>query len=626
MNHTEQNKNSEQFGATRTFSVTGHSADTMKNRINSANEQSLSQKNQANGASVRQPNPAQRPVQNTSQRPVQNASQRPVNPAQTQQMRNTQNMRTVQNGQSVRSAQTQRPPQVRNNVSVQQNQNAVQVNRQTAAANTQNRSDANRIAANQTVSGQMSPVRNTAAGRTSVNRAEITESGQSVGHSAQPVQRENKASSMAVVQAQTPQNPAQQKPAVRTPAKTPAPVKETRAQMMKTKATDTAPLKQEEKKSKTEKVSSDEGGNTVVSVIKAIVYIIFVIIISVFLALCIINIGNDVFSFVKSDEIVEVEIPEYATLDEVANILYMNDIIKYPTIFKLYAVAKESDNDFLAGTYQVNGMMNYEILLDEFKEKPETGTVDITIPEGYTIDEMIDLFVNGYGIGTREGFVDVIQNGEFDYWFIKELEENGIPDGRIYRLEGYLFPDTYQFYKASSEYTVVDKMLKRFSQIFTKEYRTQCEVMGYTVDEIVTLASLIEKEAESPSIFFMVSSVFHNRLNAPWNFPKFESDATVAYVLSHENGERTSVTSADLYLDTPYNTYLYDGFPPGPIANPSASAMLAALSPQTTDYYYFVAYKGTTKFSATKAEHDAYIAEIREETPAQQTTGDMPVG
>ncbi len=398
--------------------------------------------------------------------------------------------------------------------------------------------------------------------------------------------------------------------------------------MLKTKDTDLSFMRNDRDRKQEKNESSafaGEGSNTVISLVKAVVYIIFVLVISSFLALCIINVGNDMYAFVKSDEIVEVEIPEFATLDQVADILYKNDIIKYPTIFKLYAVSKNSDNDFLAGTYPVNGMMNYSTLLSEFKEKPETGTVDITIPEGYTIDEMIDLFVDGYGIGTREGFVDVIQNGEFDYWFIDELETAGMKEGRIYRLEGYLFPDTYQFYKASSEWTVVNKMLKRFSQIFTKEYRAQCETLGYSVDEMVTLASLIEKEAESPSVFFTVSSVFHNRMNRSWDFPRLESDATVAYWLSHEKGERVGVTAEDLHLDMPYNTYIYQGFPPSAIANPSASAILAALQPQQTDYYFFVAHKGTTKFSATKQEHDAYLAQIRNDGDGQQTTGDVPV-
>jgi UPF0755 protein len=371
---------------------------------------------------------------------------------------------------------------------------------------------------------------------------------------------------------------------------------------------------------------SDEGGNTVVSVIKAVIYIIFILVVSVFLSIAVIAVANDIYAFVKSDEVVEVTIPEYATLEEVSEILYMNDIIKYPTIFKLYAVAEHDNGEFLAGTYSVKPMMNYDDLLAEFKEKPISGTATITIPEGYSTDEIINLMVAN-GIGTREGYVDVIQNHDFDYWFIDELEASGRTGNRLYRLDGYLFPDTYEFYKNSSEVTVINKLLKRFNQIFTREYRDQCAALGYSVDQMITLASMIEKEAASPSEFFWVSSVFHNRLNNPWAFPRMESDATVLYIIAHDKGERPkTVTPEDLQYQTPYNTYMYEGLPPGPIANPSASAMLAALSPVSSDYYYFyyMSSLGRTVYSATKTEHDGYIAQDRQ--GSQQNTGDVPEG
>ena len=356
--------------------------------------------------------------------------------------------------------------------------------------------------------------------------------------------------------------------------------------------------------------SSDEGGNTVLSLIKAIVYIIFVLISAVALSVFGISVANDMFAFVKSDEAVQVTIPPNATLDELAQILADEGVIRYPRIFKLYAIHKAHDDmEYIAGDYTVSPMTNYSGLLYEFKEKEVTGTVRITIPEGFTTDDIIDLFVNRYGIGTREGFVNVIQNGDFsDYWFVRELEENGANPNRIYRLDGYLFPDTYDFYLNSSEQTVINRLLRRFSQIFTREYRNQCAELGFTVDQIVTLASMIEKEAAAPSEFFNVSSVFHNRLKIPDVFPRMESDATVVYAIEHDTGERT----VDLHYDSPYNTYMYDGLPPGPIANPSASAMLAALMVPETSFYYFVSGNGVTYFSETKEEHDRHIEEIRQ--------------
>ena len=160
------------------------------------------------------------------------------------------------------------------------------------------------------------------------------------------------------------------------------------------------PQAKKAEKREREYAGSDEGGNTVVSVIKAVVYIIFILVVSVFLSIAVIAVANDIYAFVKSDEVVEVTIPEYATLEEVSEILYMNDIIKYPTIFKLYAVAEHDNGEFLAGTYSVKPMMNYDDLLAEFKEKPISGTATITIPEGYSTDEIITLMVAN-GIGTR---------------------------------------------------------------------------------------------------------------------------------------------------------------------------------------------------------------------------------
>ena len=391
-------------------------------------------------------------------------------------------------------------------------------------------------------------------------------------------------------------------------------------QMMSTRTTDVADLRVKDKPKTEEKrdSGSGEGGNTIISLVKAIVYIVFVCVISVFLAVTIVFVGNDMFAFVKSDEVVEIVLPENTTLDDLAEILHENGVIEYPSVFKLYAVAKKDNQKYVAGTYTVTPMMNYSFLLAEFKEKIDYGTVRITIPEGYTTDEIIDLFV-AEGIGTREGFIDVIENGEFDYWFINDLEENGISEDRIYRLDGYLFPDTYDFYKNSSETTVINKLLRRFGQIFKSDYKAQCEKMGYTVDEIVTLASIIEKEAANTTEFFKVSSVFHNRLNNPWNFPKLESDATVVYVIEHETGERT----VDLSYETPYNTYKYNGLTPGPIANPSASAILAALTPQATNYYFFYSYEGVTYFSETKAQHEAYIEQFKNQA-ASGTPANIP--
>ena len=354
-----------------------------------------------------------------------------------------------------------------------------------------------------------------------------------------------------------------------------------------------------------------ESGNSVMSVIKCIAYITGVFVAAVLLSVVVIIAANDVYAFVKPEGKVEIEIPEGAGIDELAEILADNRVVNYEFLFKTYAKIKNKDEGILAGTYTISPTMNYDALLAEFKEKPQTGVQWVTIPEGYTVDEIIDLLVNKHGIGDRERYIEVINEYDFDYWFIDELGDDWAADGRLYRLEGYLFPDSYQFYSNSSEETVIGKMLTRFNQVFTKNYRERAQVMGYSVDEILTLASIIEKEAGKQSEFNRVSSVFHNRLNSP-NFVFLESDATVMYIIQHETGSRPVLTGEDMEYDTPYNTYKYPGLTPGPIANPSNSAILAAMNPENTDYYFFVSYQNETTFSRTKEEHDAAVQEINE--------------
>lgn len=362
-----------------------------------------------------------------------------------------------------------------------------------------------------------------------------------------------------------------------------------------------------------------EGRNTVISIVKAITYIVFVLVISVFLALFIILVGNDVYALVKDDAEIEIVIPEYASLNDVTEILYEHEIIAYPSIFKLYAGYKKDDGQFLAGTYTISPSMNYDELLYAFKEKALTGTSRITIPEGYTTDEIIDLLVS-YGIGTREGYIEVINHYDFDYWFIDALEESGVSEDRYYRLDGYLFPDTYEFYNASSEEVVINKLLKRFNQVFIESYTQRAETLGYTVDEVLIIASMIEKEAAGLSEFFTISSVFHNRLLNAAKYPYLESDATIVYAIAHDTGVRKTLTAEDTTYDSAYNTYTHQGLPPGAIANPSASAIRAALYPSDTNYYYFYSpSSNVTLFAETWEEHQKNIA------TGGQATADMPL-
>lgn len=366
-------------------------------------------------------------------------------------------------------------------------------------------------------------------------------------------------------------------------------------------------------KEKNSRGSDGSSGSTMSSVVKAILYIVIVVAVAGLLSYYIIMFGNDMYAFVKSDEEVEVTIPEYATVEEIAEILGDAGVVKYPSLLVLYAKMKKIDKtyEFVAGDYTVNGMMNYDELFYEFVKHKSYETVRITIPEGYTVDEIINLMTEN-GIGTREGFIDVINNYDFDFDFVKALDASDLT-GRTYRLEGYLYPDTYEFYKSSSEATVIYKLLSRFDMIFSDDFYELSAKLGFSVDETIILASMIEKEARYSADYEQVSSVFHNRLNNPSSYPKLESDATIMYAIQVRDGERkATLTSEDLNYDTPYNTYLYDGLPPGPIANPGYEAITCALYPAKTNYYFFVSDNyGNTYFSKTLAQHNAAVEKVK---------------
>lgn len=379
--------------------------------------------------------------------------------------------------------------------------------------------------------------------------------------------------------------------------------------------------KRREKRQAEEKKNRKHISAAASSLIKGVIYILVILIVSAVISTAAISFANDIFGFVKSEEPIEITIPENATLGDIAKILADSSIIKYEWLFNLYCKNKDDGKGFVAGKYSVSPLASYSEILDTFKEHKPTGISWITIPEGYTTDEIINTLVDA-GIGTKEGYIDVINYYDYDFWFVKEIPENWKESGRLYRLDGYLFPDTYQFYNASSESTVIKKFLTRFNEVFTKSYKTRAEEMGYTTDQILIIASMIEKEAGRQTDFNNVSSVFHNRLNSPDVYPYLESDATIVYAIQHETGVRPNMTAEDLEYDTPYNSYKNPGLVPGPISSPSNSAILAALNPTNTYYYYFISYENNTFFSSSLEEHNMYKAEINEKKALKQNSSD----
>lgn len=343
-----------------------------------------------------------------------------------------------------------------------------------------------------------------------------------------------------------------------------------------------------------------------------LIFYMILVTISLLLTWCVVVAANDINAFVKEDETIVVTIPQGSSVTQIGEILENNDVISSKLVFRLYCKFKQSSG-FQYGEYELNSNLSYKEIITALKKSSESReTATITIPEGYEQKDIVELLVDK-GYADRTALEDVIANYEFDYDFIADLPK------RNNRLEGYLFPDTYEIF-VGDEVSIINTMLSNFQKkvLEDSEVLVLLEDSDYTLDEIVTLASIIEREGANSEEFAKVSSVFHNRLNSD-TYPYLESCATVQYVLP----ERKDVLSiADTEMDNPYNTYINKGLPPGPIACPGLAAIKSALSPEDTDYYFFVASSNGTIFSKTYSEHLANVRKAGNGSTGTSTVGE----
>lgn len=268
-------------------------------------------------------------------------------------------------------------------------------------------------------------------------------------------------------------------------------------------------------------------------------------------------------------------------------------IIKYPTAFRFYAKFTGCDTNIQLGAFEFKKGESYENIFADLNKSQYRESVSLTFPEGYRVSQIVDKLVAA-GIGTEQGFYDAINNDFYSYDYLPDA-------GTENRLEGFLYPDTYAFFVDDTEHNIINKMLKRFDDVIT-ENKIKDKLGDMTLYEAVTLASIIQKEGGTVGDFANISSVFHNRMKIGM---KLQSDATITYVLKKED-VKTVLSYADLQTDSPYNTYLHEGLTPTPIANPGIDALIAAVEPAQTEYYYFVAKldgTGESVFSKTYKEH-----------------------
>lgn len=279
------------------------------------------------------------------------------------------------------------------------------------------------------------------------------------------------------------------------------------------------------------------------------------------------------------------------TVSQLAEELERRHLIRSALAFKLQVRAQQAELKLYVGDYLLSPTMAPEDMIKRLLKGPESTAIRVTIPEGYTTEQIIALLVDK-GLGSKEDFTKVVTNDAFAYPFLKDT-----PKG-IHRLEGYLFPDTYFFEKKTSPHAVIDVLLQRFAKELTPDTQKQLDAMKFSVQQWVALGSLVEKEAQKESDRPLIASVFLNRLKI--NQP-LQSCASIQFLLGTP---KPKLYDKDLQIPSPYNTYLHTGLPPGPIANPGHASLQAALHPAQTDYYYFVAKNdGYHAFAKTFEEH-----------------------
>lgn len=332
----------------------------------------------------------------------------------------------------------------------------------------------------------------------------------------------------------------------------------------------------------------------------AAIYAIFVIGVSALLACIGWVAANDVLALNKPEKTATITITNDDSFGDVAEKLKDEGLIEYKFLFNLFATFTRSKDDVVAGTFTLNTDMDYRALLSGMSVNSATrATVTVTIPEGYTVDQIFTL-LEEKGVASVEDLQDMAANHDYAFSFLQDLEL-----GDYHRLEGYLYPDTYEFTTPQNPLYVINKMLVRFDEQFTDAMRQEVADSGRTIHEIITIASMIEKETDGNDRAD-IASVIYNRLNNPSGGTQgyLQIDATLAYI----NGGKVP-TEADKSIDSPYNTYLYKGLPAGPISNPGLESIKAAMNPNSTSYYYYaLGDDGVHHFFKTLREQQNFIA------------------
>ncbi len=355
-----------------------------------------------------------------------------------------------------------------------------------------------------------------------------------------------------------------------------------------------------------------------------IMWIVSVALIGVMLSTYIITGMNDLLAINRTDDsVVTVQIPKDPTIDSVTDALAKAGVIGEPGYFKMFASLTKSGDDFIQGTYEMKKNMDYQQIITNLKGNTyRTDTVEVTIIEGMNVTEIADKLVAEGALADREKFLELCASDKFDndFDFIKDIKN---PGERYYKLEGYLYPDKYEFYANDDPINIIYKFLNNYeAKLYTKQafdgYDKLLSVhkmlekseSEYTLDQIMTIASIIQAEAANKEDMYYVSSIIHNRLEADEDMgvAALSLDSTKYYPYRSE--DKVPASEGANYKSR-YDTYSKRGLPPGPICNPGMDAIKAALQPYDTSYYYFCHDEdGVPLYASTIYEHEANLEYI----------------
>ncbi len=334
----------------------------------------------------------------------------------------------------------------------------------------------------------------------------------------------------------------------------------------------------------------------------SLMWLVMVLLVSFTLSSYLIGGANDFFAVGRNQGSAEVVIPEKVTVDQLTDILVEKGVVNKPEFFKLYCKVTADESLFVAGKYKLATNLDYEDIINKLQGGEENReVVRITFQEGLTALEVAALLEENE-VCTAEDFLKALNEEDFsNYELVAPLSES---TGKYYRLEGYLFPDTYDFYVGEELESVIGKLLNNFGNRLTTDMKNAIQKSGMSLDQIVTLASIIQAEAADANDMFKVSAVLHNRLSfgAEYGVPLLQCDSTIYYPYK----ERKDIPEQGALPYGDYNTYNFSGLPAGAICNPGIDAIRAALNPSTDgdapSYLYFCHSADGTAYYATNEE------------------------